>query len=124
MSRVRGTNTGPERLVFRGLRAAGLRFQKHYARAPGKPDIAFPAKKIAVFIDGDFWHGWRFTTWREKLTLYWREKIASNIRRDRRNRARLRRAGWRVLHVWEHQIERDVVLVLEKIRRLVVNGPS
>ena len=115
MSRVRGSNTGLELLVFRGLRIAGLRFQKHYARVPGKPDIAFPAKKIAVFIDGDFWHGWHFNKWRKKLTPYWREKIKGNITRDRRNRARLRRDGWLVVRIWEHQVEDDLDAAISKI---------
>lgn len=57
MSKIRGKNTKPELVVFAYLRSEKIYFQKHYARVPGKPDIALPRKRLAVFIDGDFWHG-------------------------------------------------------------------
>ena len=82
-----------------------LYFQKHYNRAPGKPDIALPRKKIAVFIDGDFWHGWQFFKNKKRLPKkYWVKKIEGNIVRDRKNRRILKKQGWEVLRVWEHEI--------------------
>jgi DNA mismatch endonuclease (patch repair protein) len=106
MSRIRATDTELEKRVFRHLRREGIYFQKHYKNAPGKPDIALPNKKIAVFIDGDFWHGWRFAVREKSLPKeYWREKIRGNIKRDQRHKAALRRKGWRVLRVWEHQLK-------------------
>ena len=105
MSRIGSKNTQIELRVFSHLRRIGIHFQRHYRRAPGSPDIAQPRRKRAVFIDGDFWHGWRFAGWSAKLTPYWCEKIGRNIRRDRRNRTALRRAGWSVLRVWEHELE-------------------
>jgi DNA mismatch endonuclease (patch repair protein) len=108
MSRIKGQNTKPELLVFGELRRRRIYFRKHYKSAPGRPDVAVPGFKIAVFIDGDFWHGWRFPQWEHKLpSAYWREKITKNRARDRRNFARLRRQGWAVLRVWEHQLRRD-----------------
>jgi DNA mismatch endonuclease (patch repair protein) len=71
--------------------------------------------KIAIFVDGDFWHGWRFISWRLKLSPAWEEKIAANMRRDRRVRRALRLSGWTVIRVWEHQIERDIDRCVNRI---------
>ena len=105
MSLVRSKNTRPEKEVFTYLRKRGLRFKKHYELVPGTPDVAVPGKKKAVFVDGDFWHGWQFPRWSDKLpNSFWREKISANIRRDRKNFARLRRHRWKVLRIWSHQL--------------------
>ena len=116
MSKIRSENTKIELLVFRELKKRGVYFYKHYKNAIGKPDIALPRKKIAVFIDGDFWHGYRFNKIESKLPKrYWLKKIESNIERDKKNRAQLRRQGWRVLRVWEHQLEKDFEKNINKI---------
>lgn len=115
MSRVKGRNTGPERAVMTALRRRGARFSRQVTSLPGKPDIAFKKHKVAVFIDGGFWHGYRFSQWSSNLSPFWLQKIAGNIRRDRRNFGRLRRAGWRVVRVWQHQIERDLESCVERI---------
>lgn len=119
MSKVRSTNTGFEREVFRRLRKLGYNFQKHYRKVPGRPDIAFPRKKIAIFLDGDFWHGWRFSTVERKLSPFWRKKISGNIARDIRNRARLRRQGWRVIRIWQHHLKHKPDLVLRRIEECI-----
>lgn len=76
-------------------------FQKHYKKAFGNPDIALPRKKKAVLIDGDFWHGYGFVKQKKRLpSKYWIEKIETNIRRDRKNRLKLKRDGWKVLKIW------------------------
>jgi DNA mismatch endonuclease (patch repair protein) len=105
MSRIRWKNTGPEQIVFAELRRRGIYFAKHAKNLPGRPDIVFRRIKLAVFIDGDFWHGWRFPLWAHKLPPRWRAKIASTRERDHRNFRRLRRLGWRVLRIWEHAVE-------------------
>lgn len=116
MSRIRAKNTGIEKKVFSYLRKNKIYFQQHYAKAPGKPDLTVPSKKIAVFIDGDFWHGYRFREWRRRIPKeYWREKIASNIARDAKNRRALRRRGWRVLRVWGHEVASRPEQTLSKI---------
>ena len=107
MSRIRGKNTGPERLVGAIIAALGLDPEHHVPDLPGRPDFVLRARRIAIFVDGDFWHGWRFPTWRKKLSEKWERKIAANRRRDELNHARLRRAGWMVVRIWEHQIEGD-----------------
>jgi DNA mismatch endonuclease (patch repair protein) len=111
MSRIRSKNTKAEMLVFRELRKRGIYFQKHYAKVAGKPDIALPRKKKAIFIDGDFWHGYRFNKNTSKLPKkYWIKKIESNILRDKKNSAELKKQGWKILRVWEH----DVLINLDK----------
>lgn len=117
MSHIRSKNTGIEQLVCRYLRSKNIYFQKHYKRAPGNPDIALPRKKKAVFIDGDFWHGWKFAEKKKRLPNdgYWIQKIEKNIRRDKKNRARLRKDGWKVLRIWEHQLKKDPETSLKRI---------
>jgi len=105
MSKIRSKNTKAELIVFRELRKRKIYFQKHYKKAVGSPDIAFPRKKMAIFIDGDFWHGRNFAKNKNRLPKkYWRRKIETNIIRDRKNRAKLKRQGWKVLRVWERSV--------------------
>ncbi len=120
MSKIRSKNTRPELLVFRELRKRKIYFYKHYAKIPGKPDIALPRKKIAVFIDGDFWHGYKFKIQRQRLPRkYWVKKIENNIIRDRKVSRELRRMGWQVLRIWEHEIRLKQNNALSKIAKLI-----
>jgi DNA mismatch endonuclease (patch repair protein) len=123
MSRIRSKNTKVERIVFRYLRAKRIYFQRHYARAVGSPDVALPRRKIAVFIDGDFWHGRHAGKRLPKLDAWWRAKILRNMRRDRLARAALRKEGWSVLRVWETELTRKRTRErwLEKIREHLTN---
>jgi DNA mismatch endonuclease (patch repair protein) len=104
MARIRGKETGPELALARELTAMGLEWEGHSKDLPGRPDFVFRDEKVAVLVDGDFWHGYRFSEWRDKLSEAWEEKIAGNVRRDIRNRAALRQLGWEVVRIWEHQI--------------------
>jgi DNA mismatch endonuclease (patch repair protein) len=119
MSRIKGKHTGPERTLRSALRKAGYRPIMHDRRLPGRPDFVFCRARIAVFVDGDFWHGWHFDRWREKLTPAWEAKIAANIARDKRNFRKLRACGWSVVRIWEHQIEADLDQCVERIAVLV-----
>ena len=102
-------------MVRSELHRAGLRFRKHVVSLPGKPDIVFVKARVAVFPDGDFWHGYRFPQWEHPLPKFWRKKIDETRKRDQRNFAKLRRVGWRVIRIWEHSIEKDVDGVVRKI---------
>ena len=115
MSRVKGKDTGIERRVRSALHRRGLRFRKHVATLPGKPDVVFPGRRVVVFIDGDFWHGYRFPAWEHTLSPFWRKKIAQTRLRDQRNFRRLQREGWRVIRIWQHQIEQDINACLDRI---------
>ena len=104
MSRIRGKDTTPERVVCRVVRALGRRFRRHWADLPGKPDLVFPALRKVIFVHGCFWHMHRCRHGRvEPRTnaAFWRKKREGNAVRDRANRRKLRRLGWRVLTIWE-----------------------
>lgn len=116
MASIRPENTRIEKIVFRELRKRGLYFQRHYKKVSGKPDIALPRSKKAVFIDGDFWHGYGFSKTKHRLPAgFWVEKIEKNIARDTKNRRKIKKDGWRVLRVWEHEIESDFNNTVNKI---------
>ena len=104
-----------EKLVQRELRARGLRFHLHFRSLPGRPDIVFRNAKVAVFVDGDFWHGWRLPAWQHKLSPFWRDKLRANRARDQRNFRRLRSDGWRIVRIWQHEIRRDFPRCIQRI---------
>lgn len=124
MSRVKGRDTGLERVVRSALTRRGFRFRRYLRDLPGRPDIVFPHARVAVFVDGDFWHGYRFPSWAANVPEFWQRKIARNRARDRRNFRTLRRMGWRVLRVWQHTIRRDLAGVVEKIAQAVRSSPA
>jgi DNA mismatch endonuclease (patch repair protein) len=115
MSLIRSKNSKAERLVFSYLRKEKIYFQKHYKKATGRPDLALPRKRIAVFIDGDFWHG-RYI---EKVTndKFWLDKINKNIKRDLEVNSKLKSEGWSILRVWESDINRKRTQ-LEKLEQI------
>lgn len=107
MSRIKGKDTGLETRVRSALHRRGLRFRKHIKDLPGRPDVVFVSAKVAVFIDGDFWHGYRFPSWEHKVSDFWKEKISKNRQRDVKNYRLLREMGWEVVRLWQHEIEED-----------------
>lgn len=125
MSKIKSEGTSAEITVFRFLRREGVYFQKHYKKIKGSPDIALPRKKIAVFIDGDFWHGWNFNKSKERLPeKYWRSKIESNILRNKRQRREMKRKGWKILRVWEHELKKRKNKTLLRIKLFLLSQPE
>jgi DNA mismatch endonuclease (patch repair protein) len=117
MSRVRSKNTGIELSLRKSLWERGLRYRIHYG--PESIDIAFPSEQIAVFIDGCFWHGCpKHGTTPKTNRDYWQKKIADNVRRDLRKKRTLSNNGWKVLRIWQHELE-DIDRVADKITLLV-----
>ena len=107
MSRMPRKDSGPELALRRVLHARGLRFRVH-APLPGRPDIVFTRARLAVFVDGCFWHGCpEHATAPKNNGQWWRDKIAGNVARDRRQDALLSELGWEVLRVWEHEPVHD-----------------
>lgn len=117
MSRIRARDTKVELIVRRQLFRRGHRFRVNAAWLAGKPDVVFTKAKLAVLVDGDFWHGWKFDRWSAKLAPYWRDKITRNRVRDRRCVAQLRRQGWSVMRVWEHEVEENIERCIARIER-------
>lgn len=119
MKRVRLQNGSLELRMQKALAARGLRFTRHSTELPGKPDIVFRAANVAVFVDGDFWHGWRLPSWEHKLSPFWRDKLRANRARDTRNFRRLRSRGWRVIRIWQHDIVRNLPRCVDRIERTI-----
>ncbi len=115
MSHIKGKNTSPERMVFAELRKRKIRYVRHYSKVPGTPDIAIPSNRIAVFIEGRFWHGWGFDRVKTHLSPFWRRKIETNRRRDKRNLRTLRKLGWKTMRVWDHRLNKNPDFWLQKI---------
>lgn len=111
MAGIKGKHTKPELVVRKALFAAGFRFRLHRRDLPGAPDIVLPGRKVAVFVHGCFWHR-HHPCGLAKLPAtnvdFWRTKLDSNVRRDKRAVEMLRTAGWRVLVVWECGTRRRV----------------
>jgi len=115
MSRIKGKDTGLEMCVRSELHKRGFRFRKHVKDLPGKPDVVFTRAKVAVFIDGDFWHGYQFPTWEYKVSDFWKIKISKTRERDARNHQQLRKMGWTVIRLWQHDLERNLEECIEQI---------
>lgn len=122
MARVRGADTGPEMALRRALWQAGLRYRVRPG-IPGRPDLAFIRCRIAVFVDGCFWHGCE-EHYKAPATnaTFWSEKIARNRKRDRDVEVALGKLGWTVLRYWEHEVEDDLPSVIDRIRSEIVRS--
>ncbi len=114
MSRIRGVDTSPEKLVRSFLHRRGFRFRLHDSQLPGKPDIVLPRYRTIVLVNGCFWHGHRACRKGrqrpESNPEFWERKITANIGRDRAARKLLRKMGWTVLTLWECQVRRPGAL--------------
>lgn len=119
MSRNKGKDTGLETRVRSELHRRGFRFRKHLKELPGKPDIIFTKARVAVFVDGDFWHGYGFPTWEHKVSEFWKTKIFKTIERDKKNHCQLDEMGWTVIRVWEHDLEQDFEASIQRIASAV-----
>jgi DNA mismatch endonuclease, patch repair protein len=118
MAAVHSENTKLEQALIALLNSAEVRgFICHDQSLPGKPDIVFREEKIVVFLDSCFWHGCpKHLRQPSSNQAYWQSKIEKNMKRDRRTRATLRRMGWSVLRVWEHDLK-NPTNVVKKVRR-------
>lgn len=104
MSAIRSRDTKPERKVRSALHAAGYRYRIHAIWLPGRPDIAFTKRRVAIFVHGCFWHshpGCKNSAIPRTRTAYWSEKLARNVQRDTMNIEKLRAQGWHAIVVWE-----------------------
>lgn len=117
MARVKTRDTAPELALRTALWAAGIRgWRVHPKRVPGRPDIAWIGRRVAVFVDGAFWHG-HPDYYRGQSGPFWDSKIARNRARDQRVNDELREAGWRVVRIWDFEVERAPTESVERIRK-------
>ena len=127
MSRVRQRDTDLELILRRALWAAGLQYRVTNA-LPGRPDVVFRGKRVAVFVDGCFWHGCRRHGTRPKTNVaFWRLKIRDNRARDERVDRQLKELGWTVIRLWGHQVSESpaqCVSLIAKVLELKVGETS
>jgi len=127
MSAVKSKNTRPEIALRKELWRQGMRFRVNYTKLPGKPDIVFSKVKVAVFCDGDYWHGhnWALRGLKnldDELSRYsefWVNKIQGNIRRDNEVNRLLTDLGWNVIRLWESDIKTDISSCVARIREAI-----
>ncbi|WP_281767431.1 very short patch repair endonuclease [Methanoculleus bourgensis] len=120
MSRIRGKDTSPEMKVRKMLYSHGIRGYRLHYKLPGKPDIVFIRKRIAIFIDGCYWHKCP-ACFKEPQTQneFWMNKLNSNVERDRKVNEILTSSGWTVLRFWEHQVRKDPEGVVADILKVL-----
>lgn len=123
MSRISSKNTKPEKNLRRALWSAKLRYRIHYGK--DKIDIAFPSKRIAVFVDGCFWHMCKKHSRLPKSNeAYWHPKLKTNVKRDRIKDKLLKKEGWSVIRIWEHDIADNVDRCVARILTTMASAQS
>ncbi|WP_080780755.1 very short patch repair endonuclease [Chryseobacterium phocaeense] len=118
MSKIRSKDTKPEILFRKALWALGIRYRINVTKLPGKPDIVIEKKKTIIFIDGEFWHGYKWDEKKQKIRSnrdYWINKIEKNISRDIENTQRLQDLGYNVFRFWGHEVIKDLPNCVSKI---------
>ena len=106
MSKIRGKDTKPELIIRRYLYSRGYRYRKNVKGLPGTPDIVLPKYKIIIFVHGCFWHGHELDGHiPHSNSDFWRKKIEQNRNRDKQNKEKLKKMGWKVMTIWECQLK-------------------
>ncbi len=119
MSKIRSKNTKPERLLRSALHQHGYRFRIHRDDLPGKPDITLPKFNTLIFVNGCFWHFHKNCPEGripDTNSKFWKEKLYKNVVKDKRNQKECEQLGWKVLVIWECEIEKELSSILELIK--------
>jgi DNA mismatch endonuclease (patch repair protein) len=122
MSRIRSNDTSVEVLLRKALWHEGIRYRKNVKTLPGKPDIVITKYKIAVFCDGELWHGKDWKTRRETIKTnrdYWIPKIERNMERDSENEKKLENMGWIVIRFWGKEIKKSLVDCVNEVKEII-----
>ncbi len=122
MSRIKGKGTSIELLLSKALWHRGLRFRKNSSSVYGHPDISVKKYKVAIFCDGDFWHGYDWENRKDSIKTnrdYWIPKIERNIVKDTEVSHTLQSMGWTVIRIWEHEIRNDLPGIADMIMRII-----
>lgn len=118
MARIRSRHTTPEKLLRSALWRSGLRYRLHMRTPVGRPDIVFVRQKIAIFIDGCFWHGCpRHYVRPQTREDFWSNKLIENVTRDRRQTLELENQGWLVIRVWEHEVFENLQSIVSVVQK-------
>ena len=119
MSKIKSKNTGIELMLIKELRKRKISDFSRYPKLVGKPDIVFKKQKLVVFCDGDFWHGYKFNSWKTKISPFWKVKIGNNINRDRKIKVLLKKDGWMVVRFWGHDIINNPSKCVDKLLKIM-----
>ena len=122
MSRIRAKDTGIEVKLRKELWSRGIRYRKNVKGITGKPDLAFIGKKVAVFCDSEFWHGYDWENRKNQLKTnreFWVAKIERNMERDAEVNANLEEEGWKVIRFWGKEIEKETSRCADEIEKAV-----
>jgi len=119
MAKIRTRDTDIEQRLSRALDKAQIKYGRNSKELIGQPDFVILKSKIVIFADGDYWHGWHYPLWKHKMSKYWRTKIEANRKRDLRTFRKLRRSGWLVLRLWQHDIEKDIDKCIHRIKKAI-----
>jgi len=122
MQKIRSVNTTPELILRKILKSNRIRYVENDKKLPGKPDISLYRHRIAIFIDGEFWHGFNWVVKKRKIKAnrtYWIPKIEKNIARDKKNNLMLKKNGWKVLRFWESAVTSNPQKCLNRIRVMI-----
>ncbi|WP_370477684.1 very short patch repair endonuclease [Tamlana flava] len=125
MSKIRGKNTKPELQFREALWKKGVRYRVDSKKLPGKPDISIKKYKLAIFIDGEFWHGYNWDERKKTIKSnrrFWVPKIARNMQRDAEVNLQLKEMGYTVFRFWEHEIKKDLEKCLNDIMVFISVG--
>ncbi len=122
MSKNKSKNTKPELILRKEMWRNGVRgYRLHWKKAPGKPDIAFPGRRIAIFVNGCFWH--RCPNCEPQMPKsnveFWKNKFEKNVERDKKKLEQLAEKGWQTITIWECQIKDDVTEQVERIKQIL-----
>lgn len=118
MSKIKGKDTKPELMLRKALWAKGYRYRKDFKKLIGKPDIAMPIYKTAIFIDGEFWHGYDWENRKENIKSnreFWIPKIERNMQRDREVNYKLQQKGYKVFRFWSKEVLKHLDEVVEEV---------
>jgi len=125
MSANKAKGTRPELALRRALWKEGIKgYRLNWKKAPGRPDIAFPARKIAIFVNGCFWHRCPYCkpSFPKSHRIFWKRKFKNNVLRDKNKLIELKRGGWRVMTLWECQLKKNPQRSVERVKKLLSFG--
>lgn len=122
MSRIRGKNTKPEKILRKALWNIGIRYRLHGKGLVGKPDISIKKYKLVIFVDGEFWHGFDWEKNKQRLKTrkdFWIDKIETNMKRDQDVNEILRKKGYEVMRFWSNGIQKNVGACVHQIQQYI-----
>jgi len=125
MSRIKGVNTSPELILRKSLWALSIRYRMNVTKLPGKPDIVISKSKLIIFIDSEFFHGYKWEEKKPKIKAnreYWIPKIERNMARDKEVNAHLTSRGWTVLRFWSNEVKKNLDGCVAIIKEAIENA--